>query len=611
MCGIAGYVGPRVVDQYPKVVSMLASIAHRGPDDEGVWGDEHAILGHRRLSIIDTSSAGHQPMLSPCDRYVLSYNGEIYNYIELRRELERSGNVFRSHSDSEVLLAAFRAWGEACVDRFNGMWAFAIWDRQAKRLFVSRDRFGEKPFYYVIRRGAIWFASEIKGLLAADVASRAVNPGAVADFASDRVTDHTAHTFFADVMQLPPSTSGWFHDGTLSTSRYWSLPSDQATTGSLHLAEEVGELLEDAVRLRLRSDVDVGVLLSGGLDSSSIACLASADGRHLAAFSTIDSQPPEEAAGIDQVLAMYPGLRLHRDTPPENSLEQDLAECLWHQEEPFADGSMLAHFRLMRRARAEGIRVLLTGQAADEVFAGYPGFQDIHAGGLLGRGDLAGAWRFVQSMTSSGQSIAGKSVLGYALPASASGLIRTLKAHGSLDWLVPEYRNTSAFVARGYAQRAADPVNAALRSCLSARTVPGFLHYEDRNAMAFGVETRIPFLDHRLVEKVLPLPASAKLENGRTKAILRDAVEGKVPSSIIQRLAKQGYPAPLGRWLRAASPHSLGRFSEAISACPIIATEPWLRRQRGFLQGDESHMQAVWRGLIIALWHQRFIAGKL
>lgn len=610
MCGIAGYVGPRVVDQYPSVVSMLASIAHRGPDDEGVWGDENAVLGHRRLSIIDTSSAGHQPMLSACDRYVLSYNGEIYNYIELRRELERSGNVFRSHSDSEVLLAAFRTWGEACVDRFNGMWAFAIWDRQAKRMFVSRDRFGEKPFYYVIRSGEIWFASEIKGLLAAGVASRAVNPRAVADFASERVTDHTAQTFFADVMQLPPSTSGWFHDGSLSTSQYWALPSDQATTGSQHLAEEVGELLQDAVRLRLRSDVDVGVLLSGGLDSSSIACLAAADGRRLAAFSTIDRQPPEEAAGIDQVLAMYPGLRLHRDTPPDDSLEQDLAECLWHQEEPFADGSMLAHFRLMRRARAEGVRVLLTGQAADEVFAGYPGFQVIHAGGLLRSGDVAGAWRFVQAMKNSGQSVAGKNVLGYGLPASASGLIRKVKVHGSLDWLVPEFRHTSALVALGYSQREPDPVNAALRSCLAARTVPGFLHYEDRNAMAFGVETRIPFLDYRIVEKVLPLPASIKLANGRTKAILRDAVLGKVPPQITQRLAKTGYPAPLGRWLRAVSPDSRARFSEVISACPIIATEPWLRRHRCFLNGDDSHMPAVWRGLIIALWHERFIAGQ-
>jgi asparagine synthase (glutamine-hydrolysing) len=610
MCGIAGYVGPHAEGARQKVQSMLTATAHRGPDDSGLWNDEMAMLGHRRLSIIDMSSAGHQPMVSASDRHVLTYNGEIYNYLELRRELALLGTTFRGGSDSEVLLAAFETWGQDCVSRFNGMWAFAIWDRYDKKLFVSRDRFGEKPFYYVASGNQFWFASEIKALLAAGVVNRTANPMAVADFAMDRVTDHTEQTFFANVKQLLPATRGWVKNCVLSTTQYWSLPEDGAASEPIDIVDEVSALLEDAVRLRLRSDVDVGVLLSGGLDSSSVACLAASAGHQIAAFSTIDRQPPEEAAGIDQVLDMYTGLRLHRDTPPDDTLDQNLTECLWHQEEPFADGSMLAHFRLMRRAREEGIRVLLTGQAADEVFAGYPGYQSIHVGGMLRNGDFASAYRFIRAMKLSNQPIPVTSIVGYALPARLSGLIRRSRAQASMDWLVPDWREASSSVADGYAVRATDPVNAALRACLKARTVPGFLHYEDRNAMAFGVETRIPFLDYRLVEKVLPLPAAKKLAKGRTKAILRDAVSTKVPHGIVQRLAKQGYPAPLGRWLRALPSARRMEQLEVVSACPMIAGDRWRARYAQFLAGDESQLPFVWRGLILALWHERFIANK-
>jgi len=606
MCGIAGYVGPRALDQRPAVASMLAAIDHRGPDDEGVWSDEWAILGHRRLSIIDTSAAGHQPMLSECGRYVLSYNGEIYNFVELREELQRSGAQFRSHSDSEVLLEAFRKWGEACVQRFNGMWAFAIWDRHARRLFVSRDRFGEKPLYYVMTGGALWFASEIKALLKIGVAERKVNAAALADFAADRVSDHTPATFFSNVMQLPPAHSGWFADDKLTLSRYWSLPETDDAPVSSHFAQEVGELLADSIRLRLRSDVAVGVLLSGGLDSSSVACLAAAQGSNLAAFSTIDRQPPEEARGIEQVLVQYPELRRHVDTPPDDILESDLALCLWHQEEPFADGSMLAHFRLMRCAREAGVRVLLTGQAADEVFAGYPGFQAIHVGGLLRKGRWGEAVRHAQSIHTSGQSLPWISMIGNALPLRIARVTRMARARADLDWVAPAFRSQPA-AAGGYAIRSSDAVNASLRECLLRRTLPGFLHYEDRNAMAFGVETRIPFLDHRLVEKVLPVPGAMKLAAGRTKAILRDAVVGKVPAKIVGRLAKQGYPAPLARWLRNASIANQERNMEMVMASPLVDAAGWRRRADRFFAGDDQQLSAVWRGLVVATWHERFI----
>lgn len=607
MCGIAGFVGPISEQGIRQVGVMLHAIAHRGPDNEGLWHDEAAVLGHRRLSIIDTSVSGHQPMVSASGRYMLAYNGEIYNYLELRKDLIAKGVTFSSQSDSEVLLAAFEMWGERCLQYFNGMWAFVIWDRRSRRLFASRDRFGEKPFYYVLSKTGFWFASEIKALLNAGVAGRNINPAAVADFAIDRVSDHTCDTYFAGVKQLAPATSAWLVDGALKINKYWQLPVDNFQDTQQCAPEEISELLRDAIRLRLRSDVDVGVLLSGGLDSSAVTCFAAQEHDGLAAFSTIDNQPPEEAQGIAEVLAMYPTLMQYVDTPPDATLELDFAQCLWHQEEPFADGSMLAHYRLMRLARESGVRVLLTGQAADEVFAGYPGFQSIHIGGLARAGHLNAALRHIRAMHSSGQSVPFASTLGNALPRILSRLLRTTRARASLEWLTPEFRASSA-ISAGYSVESVDAVNSALSECLQRRTLPGFLHYEDRNAMAFGVETRIPFLDYRLVEKVLPISGATKLENGKTKALLRKAVAGTVPQSIVSRLSKQGYPAPLARWLRGMPVFTRNLQYETVQQCPMINFAAWRRYANQFFDsGDDSNLSIVWRGWVLAAWYAKFI----
>lgn len=608
MCGLSGYIGPGAEQRRDTVTRMLETLAHRGPDDHGLWIGHEAILGHRRLSIIDPSAHGHQPMHSPDGRYVLVYNGEIYNYRELRAELEALGATFHGDSDSEVLLAAFLQWGEACVEHFNGMWAFAIHDRHARRLFLSRDRFGEKPLYYVRDGERLWFASEIKALLAAGVAHREVNPRALADFALDRVSDHTEETFFANVYQLPPASRGWFEAGQLRLTRYWALPLTRAADMEEPSVERIHELLQDSVRLRLRSDVPVGVLLSGGLDSSSVACLAAVGHESLAAFSTIDHQPPAEAQGIEHVLAANPALARHVDTPADDILTTDLDTCLWHQEEPFADGSMLAHFRLMRMARQHGIRVLLTGQAADEVFAGYPGFQALHIGGLLRRGRLAPALGHVRCMRATAQHITWRSALGYALPAWLARPLRRATARTDTDWIAPAWR-AAARAGGGYADLGKDPVNTALGQCLRQRTLPAFLHYEDRNAMAFGVETRIPFLDHRLVEAVLPVPATRKLNGGRTKALLRDAMAPAVPAPIVQRLAKEGYPAPLARWLRNGTQATQTRHRDLVAASPLVDCDAWQRHADRFYAGDNTRLNTVWRGLIVAAWHERFIGS--
>lgn len=608
MCGIAGIVTMNPTAHRAILESMSAAIAHRGPDDAGDWSDGRIILAHRRLSIIDTSVGGHQPMTSRCGRYVMSYNGEIYNYLELRRELEGRGVEFRSQSDSEVLLAAFVAYGSACLSKLNGMWAFAIWDRTEARLFVSRDRFGEKPFYYSIRNGEFAFASEIKALLATGWVERMPDPTMVADFCAERASDHTERTFFRGVSQLPPGTWGWWEEGRLRLNRYWQLPDDDQAPHTNETVEEIAALLEDSVRIRLRADAPVGTLLSGGLDSSGVTCLAAhLASERIAAFSTISRPPPEEAAGIDLVLEAHRNVELHLDEPGPTFLDDELSTCLWHQEEPFADGSMLAHFRLMRLARLSGTRVLLTGQAADEVFAGYPGHLAIHLGGLVRQGRWRAARAFRRAVSKTGQRFPLASVVGYALPTATSSWIRRRRVAAALDWIVDDCRQVTPDIAGGYAVDVVDPLNGALRSSLARRTLPGFLHYEDRNSMAFGVETRIPFLDHRLVSKVLPIPGAMKLADGRTKSLLRRALKGRVPQTIVDRLAKQGYPAPLAGWLRAGDPDQHERRIAAVRECPLIDFGAWQRRFRRFQQGDEAELPVVWRGLILALWHARFM----
>lgn len=612
MCGIAGVVGSVNAEFRHKTALMGEKLAHRGPDGSGLWADDGAALVHRRLSIIDVSESGHQPMVSTCGRYILVFNGEIHNYRELRNDLVTKGMQFRGHSDSEVLLAAFVYWGERCVSRLNGMWAFAIWDRVSRRLFVSRDRFGQKPFYYVTSNDTFWFASEIKALLHIGVARRIVNPRAVADFAAERVSDHSKDTFFTDVFQLPAATSGWVQGSNISLSPYWSVPEEDKSPADTPEPEEIESLLEDAVRLRLRSDVPVGTLLSGGLDSSSVTCLAAdLSPGTVTAFSTLDRAPPKEADGIQAVLDAKPCLQFVRDEPDDDCLERELMQCLWFQEEPFADGSMLAHFRLMRLARDKGVRVLLTGQAADEVFGGYPGYLATHLGGLIRHGALAEATSFYLQWRSSKQGMQIASVAASALPTRLGAIVRSWQSVRNLDWLAKEFRSVSRNISTGYASAQGDPLNSALRACLTQRTLPSFLHYEDRNGMSVGVETRTPFLDHRLVEMVLPTHSGKKLQDAKTKALLRAAMSKRVPSTIVNRLDKDGYPAPLARWLRKCSRQVMGNWVETVRSCPLVNFAAWDRRRQRFMAGHDADLTVTWRGLILALWYREFIlAGE-
>jgi asparagine synthase (glutamine-hydrolysing) len=607
MCGIVGIVGEDASRHQHLAVAMSERIAHRGPDGQGLWTEGDATLAHRRLAIIDLSPAGAQPMVSECGQFVVVFNGEIYNYLELREELSGSEQRFRTSSDTEVLLAAWRRWRHRSLTRLNGMFAFAIWDRKERSLFAARDRFGEKPFYYFQHGSTLYFASEVKAFKAIPWMVWRPDVQAIADFAVERVTDHSATCLFDGIRQLRPGSWLRFTDGHMSHGTYWSL--DSVTTSSSIGDEELRSLIRDAVRIRLRADTPVGTLLSGGVDSSVVTCIMADFGLPQAkyTYSTINSPPVSEAVGIDAVLRQFPGLQARQDHPTASQFWRDLPLLLWHQEEPFGDASMAAHFSLMRLARQTGVPVLLTGQGADEVFGGYESSLYHHLGSRLRQWPPQAAWNTVRRMLLSPE-IPFRNVLFHALPLSISRPLKKRLVHYP-DWLSPDFRRVSTCLDSVETEQE-DPSITYMKNLLRVRTLPGFLHYEDRNSMAFGVETRLPFLDHRLAEAMVRMPSVRTYEGGWTKARLRAVSGGLVPSTILLRKVKMGYPAPLAGWIRDNRTAFEERTDDrSFRECPIIEQRAWRRRVKAFFNGDTQQVHAVWRGFLLATWHSDILLG--
>lgn len=611
MCGVAGIVGPDAERYAGQLQRMSENIAHRGPDGNGLWTAPGVALANRRLKILDLSMAGHQPMHSDCGRYTLVYNGELYNYIEIKAELAANGEIIAGGSDTAVVLAALRRWGRDAVKRFNGMWAFALWDKQDRSLIVSRDRFGKKPLYYLSHQGRFYFSSEIKSLLTIPDFVRAPSKPAVADFAAERITDHGPGTFFQGIKQLEPAQTLVLKDGDISIATYWSLL--PATSGDGKASpDQLRDMLETAVDLRLRADTPVGCTLSGGMDSGTVTCIAQQPrsghpARHL--FSSVYQPAYAEADGIDAIRALHPDTIYHPNHPTAEQFWVDVPSVVWHQEQPFGDASMVAHFGLMRLARECGVPVVLGGQGGDEIFAGYPGYLWVYLGSRLRRGEF-GAFASFWRSAARHQPVALRSTLLHSLPVTLGQFTKRHLSRARLDWLAPDYRAVSSAVGHGEAELAGvDPLDHALLESISSRTLPGFLHYDDRNSMAFGVETRQPFLDYRLAEMMFRQPAGSKLAGGMVKPLLRQAMAGIVPDSILSRKDKTGYPAPLGAWLRSKPERLLDR--RLIGNCPFLSPDVWQRSAKAFIAGNDAHLQATWRGFVLALWYDTFFGAGL
>jgi asparagine synthase (glutamine-hydrolysing) len=562
MCGLACVIELRNRAPSAEALANLSdSLAHRGPDDDGMVLHENIALVFRRLAIIDLSEAGHQPMLSSSGRYAIIFNGEIFNYPELRKELEGRGYTFKSSSDTEVLLNAYLEWKEECLGRLNGMWAFVILDKERNECFCARDRFGVKPLYCLETPERVMLASEVSAFIRSGLCQPAVNRTAVARYLYSGALDLDSSTFQEKIRAIEPGT--WMsvdNQGNTRSGRYWDLPRDvdeEPDCAGLY------ELFDDAVRVRMRSDVPVGVFLSGGLDSTSILCAAARQSRHdrpLSAYAFMSAEYDESRYindTIGQTGAALVPVRIDNDR-----LWDQLCNMADHQDGPVHTPSALIGYCLCELAAREGTKVILNGQGADETFAGYPSYFANYWQSLLG--DMRfrvlasqlkkyGLHHNLRTTTLIKKVVAlfVRAQINRIQPyrrAAAARHRHRLRAH-------PLYaRDLVGYLPKHRSRAGGRGLGDALRRSVTRDPLPLYLRVEDRNSMAHSIEVRLPFMDHRLVSAVMRIVDTRKLDAFWNKVLLRESMRGKIPESVRTRPDKMGFATPDADWIRAWAP---------------------------------------------------------
>jgi asparagine synthase (glutamine-hydrolysing) len=561
MCGIAGIISNNSsLISSERIKKMTDALAHRGPDTEGHWMNSTAALGNRRLSIIDLSSAGNQPM-HYLDRYTIIHNGEIYNYIELKEELQKKDYAFFSKTDTEVIVAAYDCWKEECVDHFDGMFAFAIWDEKEKELFAARDRFGEKPFFYFIDNEQFIFASEMKALWAAGI-ERKVNLKLLFNYLTIGYVDNPnipEETFFENISKLPAASYLKLSTFNLQLSiiNYWDIQveNENKKINDSEAIEKFSSLLQRSVKRRLRSDVPVGTSLSGGLDSSSIiATLHSltAQNSPLTAFSSVFPGFEKDESAFAKLVSDKFHLLHFTTTPDASSLHDDLEKLFYYQEEPFSSSSIYAQYKVYELAKQQGIKVLLDGQGADETLAGYHKYykwywQELFRNRkLISTGELNAAKELGVT-----ENFGWKNRIAALFPEFATiflerqYLLNALR-HEDLTKDFTQLQSKEAY----YITPEIFTLNGVLYFNTCMHGLEELLRYADRNSMAHGREVRLPFLDHELVEFIFSLPANFKIRNGWTKWLLRETMRDKLPNEIVWRRDKTGFEPPQEQWIK-------------------------------------------------------------
>jgi len=564
MCGIVAVRTLGGAQSAPEFVNpMVSTLAHRGPDDAGVFFEGDVGLGFKRLAILDLSDTGHQPMPSADGTAVLVFNGEIFNYVELREELRALGHSFRSTGDAEVLLHAYLQWGEDCLPRFNGEWAFVIYDRRTGSLFGARDRFGIKPLYHARVAGALVWASEIKAVLALREFRRSINWRAAGPYLNSGTLDHLTDTFFAGVQVVPAATAFQVdREGRQRTWRYWSLPAPGAAEGT-DPPESFAELFEDAVRIRLRSDVPLGICLSGGLDSTAVICAmdrvrrangGGSNGQHVTAF-TYHHPDFDERRYVDATVNRT-GATLHWLEMDHVAL-WDLAERVMRaHDEPVHTLTAMVGYELMRLIAGSGIKVILNGQGADETLGGYDSYFRAAWYSDLRRGRAWRAWSEIRSYTAVHGGGSRERLLDVVEHLVKTEFRRTAW-YRALAHQTQRRRAERDGWFRDVALPAPDDVppfeatdlDTILRRSTTVDPLPLYLRVEDRNSMAHSVEVRLPMLDYRLVELLFRLANDWKIRGPLNKYLLREAMRGRIPEVVRTRVDKMGFPSPFRQLL--------------------------------------------------------------
>jgi len=618
MCGIAGLLHRSDSPSAAKaaVRRMIRLQRHRGPDGEGFYDTIEASLGHCRLAVLDLTDTGRQPMSDETGRFWITYNGEIYNYRELAHELALCGYRFRGSSDTEVILAAYGFWGEQCVEHFRGMFAFAIWNEETRCLFVARDRFGIKPFHYwTDGESKLAFSSELKALLEF-VPHRSPNLRLAREFLAWNLLDHDAEeTLVEGIKRLPPAHAmTWNSRAGLKMWRYWSVQfSEQLETESSRrqsMIDEFRSRFDEVISLHLRSDVAVGSCLSGGLDSSAIVCAVSAElqkrgawrdgGQHT--FSACFEETDLDERPFIKAVAEATGCRTHFVFPSGDRMSEDLNNWLWHQEEPIGGSGAYAQYCVARLAREHGIKVLLDGQGADEQLAGYRKFILVYLRQLIKNRKFLTALREGFAFFSSPEILRTSRLV--------DGKRYLFNSTSEVAQLWPGSRQPD----RPSALSLGNSLGRRLEADLTRFSLPVLLRYEDRNTMAFGVESRVPFLDHTFVEWLAALPADMRLARGWTKFILRNALVGVLPERVRQRKSKLGFLTPEPLWLAGPLFEWLNRsLKEPRHLCQVADRDEVHRLLARWSGGDRSLSVGtmLFRLAIYETWAQQFLESHV
>jgi asparagine synthase (glutamine-hydrolysing) len=667
MCGIAGIVKLRPHDLHLPAAAkaMTDSIRHRGPDGEGflfssaqsdicagdndtpadifnsrypwsptthtgnVSNEPYIALGHRRLSIIDLSPAGHQPMCDASKKLWIVFNGEIYNYIEVREELKLLGHQFITGTDTEVIITAYRQWGTECVLRFNGMWAFVLYDKEKNILFGSRDRFGVKPFYYYKDKNIFAFASEQKALVKQSFVSTSINDKAVVDFFVKSEIEYEEEGMFTNVIELFPSYSFTLDlsSGALKKWKYYTLSYNDKFEAyderrTQQAAEQVKELLENAIALRLRSDVTVGSCLSGGIDSSAIVGIVNHlltknsninIGERLKVFTASFSDKLIDESKWAAQVAEATGADWKRTFPDSKELLEDIGQLIYSQDVPIWSTSTYAQHRVMKLAKQSGVTVVLDGQGGDELFAGYPPYYLSYWKELAahqGNRSLLKELRMYAPLSSSVPFYLKASLKYNLLPRLSRGMQNRLQKlwFAELGYLDNDLLSRNSESVTFAPQPTAGSLNGILYNEFYNTRLKGYLKCEDRCSMWHSVESRTPFADdHPLIEYAFTLPGVMKIHNGTNKYVLREAVRPFVPGNILARKDKMGYVTPTRKWISETRNELRPLFDESLKG--YIDTKKLLRDFDKLF--DRPHLPdngRIFKFISFALWKKAFFS---
>ena len=609
MCGIAGILNPGQVgpDDIALVKRMNALQAHRGPDDEGLYTDPVCVLGHRRLAIIDLSVNGHQPFHSEDGRYILIYNGEIYNYIELRSELEGHGWIFRTQTDTEVLLKAFQHFGKDCLSKFNGMFAFAVYDAHTQSLFLARDRVGVKPLYYTMIGGAVYFASEIKALRAIPQLHCSVNQQTLFDYLIFNRTDIHDETFLNEIKRLPKGHWAEFHDGRWSIQPWWDAGKyiEQGNDDPLAtIVATIERTLTSSVSLRMRSDVPVGSCLSGGLDSSILTGILFqnkwADRDYPTFTVSFPGHPIDETRYVDLLNRQYP-FKNYRAFPTGDQAYKELEQFCYTNDEPTTGASFYSQYELMKTVRQNGMTVLLDGQGGDESFGGYQYFHGFYLNGLLRQRHYLKFLLNLLRVIFRGQDKTAYQTLVFQLLPDAKRKQLLMKYH---PYMNPDFFQTHIKTSRIYNDFFDAPdLNGSLVRHFRYK-LEHLLRMEDRNSMAHSIEARLPYLDYRLIEYVLSVSEHLKIKAGETKYLQKLAVGKYSIPEIVHRKDKIGFGTP-EEWVTAPQWKERNRASSEY--CKRTFPSVFKSAVNRQFPKDATHL---WKLNQLAFWHQMISARQ-